>query len=197
MKKTTYLLSFLLLTITACEETEEIGKYDNWQARNEAFIDSLQNICDAKSDPELLYVIDQKDKSQRIFYKKLPGSTVKESESSPHLTSSVGVFYRGMLINEQVFATAPIPKYYTSLYKKLDVFDQNFTGDNPSEFDNFTTFKVSEVVSGWIEILQHMKIGEQWEIYIPWKIAYGFENYDVIPGYSTLIFYLQLEKIKE
>jgi FKBP-type peptidyl-prolyl cis-trans isomerase FklB len=195
MKKTTYLLSFLVLAITACEETEEVGRYDNWQVRNEAFIDSLQNIYNAKSDPELLCVIDQREKSQKIFYKKLPGSTIKEDES-PKLTSTVNVFYRGTLINEQVFATASMPKYYTSLYKKLDVFDQNFTGDNPSEFDNFTKFKVSEVVSGWIEILQHMKIGEQWEIYLPWKIAYGSENYDVIPGYSTLIFYLQLENIK-
>jgi FKBP-type peptidyl-prolyl cis-trans isomerase FklB len=41
-----------------------------------------------------------------------------------------------------------------------------------------------------------MKIGESWEIYIPWKIAYGSENNGVIPGYSTLIFYLQLENIK-
>jgi FKBP-type peptidyl-prolyl cis-trans isomerase FklB len=196
MKKTTYLLSLLVLAITACEETEEVGKYDNWRARNEAFIDSLQNICDAKSDPELLSVIDQRDKSQKIFYKKLPGSAIKEVES-PKLTSTVNVFYRGMLINEQVFATAPTPKYYTSLYKKLDVFDQNFTGDIPSEFDNFTTFKVSELISGWIEILQHMKIGERWEIYIPWKVAYGSEKYDVIPGYSTLIFYLQLENSKD
>ncbi|KAA6347534.1 FKBP-type 22 kDa peptidyl-prolyl cis-trans isomerase [termite gut metagenome] len=195
MKKTTYLLSLLVLAITACEETEEVGKYDNWQARNEAFIDSLQNIYDAKSDPELLSVIDQRDKSQRIFYKKLQGSTIKEDEST-FSTSTVNVFYRGMLINEQVFATAPTPKYYTSLYKKLDVFDQNFTGDNPSEFDNFTTFKVNEVISGWTEILQYMKIGERWEIYIPWKVAYGSEKYDVIPGYSTLIFYLQLENSK-
>jgi FKBP-type peptidyl-prolyl cis-trans isomerase FklB len=195
MKKTTCLLSLLVFAITACEETGEVGKYDNWQARNEAFIDSLQNICDAESDLELLSVTDQRDKSQRIFYKKLPESSIKENES-PYLTDSVSVFYRGMLINEQVFATAPIPKYYTSLYKKLDVFDQNFTGDNPSEFDNFTTFKVNRVINGWIEILQHMKIGERWEIYIPWKIAYGSENNGNIPGYSTLIFYLQLENIK-
>jgi FKBP-type peptidyl-prolyl cis-trans isomerase FklB len=195
MKKTTYLLSFLLLAITACEETKEIGKYDNWQARNEAFIDSLQNVCNAESDLELLYVIDQRDKSQRIFYKKLPESTIKEYEH-PYSTSSVNVFYRGMLINEQVFATAPTPKYYTTLHKKLDVFDQNFTGDNPSEFDNFTTFKINEVINGWKEILPQMQIGERWEIYIPWKIAYGSENNGIIPGYSTLIFYLQLENIK-
>ncbi|KAA6318800.1 FKBP-type 22 kDa peptidyl-prolyl cis-trans isomerase [termite gut metagenome] len=195
MKKTTYLLSLLVLAIIACEETEEVGKYDNWQARNEAFIDSLQNIYDAKSDLELLSVIDQRDKKQRIFYKKLPESTIEGNEF-PQLTSSVNVFYRGMLLNEQILATALSPKYYTSLYKKLDVFDQNFTGDIPSEFDNFTTFKVSELISGWIEILQHMKIGERWEIYIPWKVAYGSEKYDVIPGYSTLIFYLQLENIK-
>jgi FKBP-type peptidyl-prolyl cis-trans isomerase FklB len=195
MKKTTYLLLLLLLAITACEETKEIGKYNNWQARNEAFIDSLQNICDAKSDSELSCIIDQRDKSQRIFYKKLPENTIKKYEH-PYSTSSVNVFYRGMLINEQVFATAPTPKYYTSLYKKLDVFDQNFTDDNPSEFDNFTTFKINEVISGWKEILPQMQIGERWEIYIPWKIAYGPENNGTIPGYSTLIFYLQLENVK-
>jgi FKBP-type peptidyl-prolyl cis-trans isomerase FklB len=102
-----------------------------------------------------------------------------------------------MLINEAVFAKASPPKYYTTLYKELDVFDYNFSGDSPSEFDSFTTFKVSGVVNGWIEILQRMKVGERWEIYIPWKSAYGSTAHQSIPAYSVLIFDVQLEGIKE
>jgi FKBP-type peptidyl-prolyl cis-trans isomerase FklB len=193
--KIIYCLLPLLFLFTACEETVEIGKYDNWQARNESFIDSLQQVYDAKTDPELLSVIDSRDKNQRIFFKKLPGSTIKENKS-PFLTDSVNTFYRGMLINEKVFAKASSPKYYTTLYKELDVFDYNFSGDAPSEFDNPTTFKVSTVVNGWIEMLQRMKVGERWEIYIPWRSAYGSETYQMIPGYSVLIFDVRLEGIK-
>ncbi|KAA6312572.1 FKBP-type 22 kDa peptidyl-prolyl cis-trans isomerase, partial [termite gut metagenome] len=124
MKKIIYCLLPLLPLFTACEETVEIGKYDNWQVRNEAFIDSLQQVYDAKTDTELLSVTDSRDKSQKIFFKKLPGSTIRENKS-PLLTDSVHTFYRGMLINEQVFAKASSPKYYTTLYKELDVFDYN------------------------------------------------------------------------
>ena len=43
MSKKIYLFSLVLLalTFTACSETEEAGRYDNWQARSEAFIDSI------------------------------------------------------------------------------------------------------------------------------------------------------------
>ena len=43
MNKKIYLLPILLLALvfTSCEETKEVSRYDNWQARNEAFIDSL------------------------------------------------------------------------------------------------------------------------------------------------------------
>ena len=46
MSKKIYLFSLVLLalTFTACSETEEAGRYDNWQARSEAFIDSIANV---------------------------------------------------------------------------------------------------------------------------------------------------------
>jgi FKBP-type peptidyl-prolyl cis-trans isomerase FklB len=186
------LLSLFVFMCVSCEEKEEAGKYDNWQARSEAFIDSLQQVYDKKTDPELLYVVDSRDKSQKIFYKKLLGS-VEKGELSPYFTSTVVVFYRGMLINEKVFGTAPAPRYYTALYKSLDVFEQNFTEGAPSEFDSPASFTVSKVISGWIEILQQMKKGERWEIYIPWKSAYGANDSGSIPGYSTLIFDVLLD----
>ena len=46
MSKKIYLFSLVLLTLAfvSCSETEEVGKYDNWRARNEAYIDSLANV---------------------------------------------------------------------------------------------------------------------------------------------------------
>ena len=48
MSKKIYLFSLVLLalTFTACSETEETGRYDNWRARSEAFIDSIAKcVC--------------------------------------------------------------------------------------------------------------------------------------------------------
>ena len=43
MNKKIYLLPLLLLALifVSCEETKEAGKYDNWKARGEMFIDSI------------------------------------------------------------------------------------------------------------------------------------------------------------
>ena len=46
-KRLLIFLPFLLLLagiFTSCEEVEEVGKYDNWRERNEAYIDSLNLI---------------------------------------------------------------------------------------------------------------------------------------------------------
>ena len=46
MSKKIYLFSLVLLTLAfvSCSETEEVGKYDNWRARNEAYIDSMLRL---------------------------------------------------------------------------------------------------------------------------------------------------------
>ena len=36
-----FLLPLAALLFASCEEVQEASKYDNWQARNEAFIDSI------------------------------------------------------------------------------------------------------------------------------------------------------------
>ena len=37
-----------------------------------------------------------------------------------------------------------------------------------------------------------MKVGDQWELYIPYQLGYGKDGYSDIPGYSTLIFNVNL-----
>jgi FKBP-type peptidyl-prolyl cis-trans isomerase FklB len=197
MKK--YILLSLLFTqclllFTSCDETEEVNKYADWRNRNEAFIDSLKRVYDAKTDPELIQIIPYAEKNYPIYAKKL--KTVTSGET-PLYTDSVTAFYRGMLINEAVFGAATTPRYYTKLYQSLDVFDKNFAGEEPNAFESPTTFIVNEQVYGWVEVLQRMKVGERWEIYIPWQQGYGSAGQFSILGYSTLIFDVNLVSIKK
>lgn len=188
MNKKIYLLPLLLLAVlfTSCEETKEAGKYDNWQARNEAFMDSLQRVYDAKTDPELEYLVPMNNLYVKVFYKK---KIAKETGIRPLFTETVSVYYRGSyIIGEQ--------------------FDGNFKGADPNvDFDIPAKFSIQSFytqggVSAWADILQEMKVGERWVTYIPWQVAYGASGQTnngvvVIPGYSTLIFDMQLEGIVE
>lgn len=203
MKKNISLLSllFFALVLASCSESKEYDKFHNWRERNEAFIDSLQGVIDTKPEDQrdgLDYFVDSRNKDQKIFFKKIPGEGSITDNRVPVLTSKVSVFYRGMLINEEVFGATSTPRLYTKEYKSLDVFDQNFTEESPTAFDNAHTALVTSFIPGWIEILQHMHPGERWEIYIPYYSAYGEAGSgETIPAYSALIFDLKLEEITE
>ena len=49
------LLALFGVTFAACEETEEVSVYDNWQERNEAYIDSVATYVGNR------YIVDQED----------------------------------------------------------------------------------------------------------------------------------------
>ena len=97
MSKKIYLFSLVLLALAfvSCSETEEEGKFANWRARNEAFLDSLQQVYDAKTDPELEFFVPFTDPGMKIFYKR----TVKNDEGRrPVIPNVVSAYYRGYLI---------------------------------------------------------------------------------------------------
>ena len=168
----------LSLFFVSCEETKEATKFDNWRARNEGYIDSLKTVFDDKKDPELKAFAPEINPKLRIYYKK---KISNDTGAIPLYTDSVNVFYRGSFIFGETF-------------------DQNFKGDKPSPIDSPSKFVIQSFitvggVSAWAEILQRMRVGERWLVYIPWQLAYGTSGSDNIPGYSTLIFDMQFEEI--
>lgn len=184
MSKKIYLFSLVLLTLvfTACSETEEVGRYDNWRERNEAFIDSLANEYATASNRGGLERIEMLSAPGNYIYYKVVEPAIDPNSLSPKFTDCVKVYYKGMNM---------LGEY----------FDGNFTGENPvingsnpNEGDSpTTTFQVNGVIAGWAEALQYMKIGNRWKIYIPWQYAYGSSGSgSAILGYSTLIFDLTL-----
>ena len=180
MNKKIYLLPLLLLAIlfTSCEETKEVSKYDNWQERNEAFIDSLRISFMDEGNPgglDTMHLLTYPD--DYFFYKKMTPATELEgyiaSSQKPLFTDSITVFYKGT--------------YFTGEY-----FD-GFTGSAPTVFDAPIKGVVSSGwITGWTEVLQRISLGERWKVYIPSEFAYGSSGKDKVPGYSALVFDMQL-----
>ncbi|MDY2641025.1 MAG: FKBP-type peptidyl-prolyl cis-trans isomerase [Mediterranea sp.] len=186
---------------TACDEVTEPTIYDNWQERNEAFIDSIS----ALTGNVTVATIEQADKMPigQLFSIYVPAASTNEETCyiyckklravpegrRPLYTEQVSTFYYGTLITG-------------------NRFDGNFTGFpatyqgiiNPEEYkpqatDSPTEFGVSQVISGWTAALQLMRTGERWMLYIPHTCAYGTTGSGSIPGYSALTFDVELVAI--
>ena len=213
MKKSfLYFLPFLLFVVggfAACEEVEEVGKYDNWQARNEAFIDSLNQKIKATdryvSTEEQLQALEENElfaikdvysstnkNPQYIYCKKIKKLDSYENARRPLYTESVKAYYYGTLITGDKF-DGNFTGYAATDQGFLDKDDVDRKPN--TDFDLPTEFSVSGVVSGWITVLQYMYVGERWIVYIPWRCAYGSSGKDAVPGYSTLTFDMQLENV--
>lgn len=99
-----------------------------------------------------------------ILYKRIKSGDPKGR--MPNRNSVVTVHYTGKTINGKTF-------------------DSSRGGVAPS-------FRLRELIPGWIIALQQMHVGDKWELYIPAEQAYGRLNQPGIPGGSTLIFEIEL-----
>lgn len=111
--------------------------------------------------------------------KKLQGGVlykvIKEGTGAmPTDSSRVEVIYEGKLING-------------------NVFDRSKQGDK-----NTTEFPIQNIIKGLGIALTHMPVGSEWEITIPWNLAYGEQGQPGggIPPFSTLIFKVTLVSTK-
>jgi len=92
---------------------------------------------------------------------------------SPTPSDRVKVHYRGTLIDGTEF-------------------DSSFSRGEPA------VFGVSQVIPGWVEALQLMKVGGKWQLFIPSDIAYGERGAGQMIGpNATLIFEVELLSIEE
>ncbi len=182
----------LTLLLTSCSEHEAAGEYDNWQERNQHYIDSIYHAATANADgtwlclkaynigeDESLY-LDQPN--QFVYAKKLQTGT---GTVSPLYNDSVRVHYSGRLIP-------------TNMYPDGYNFGKSYSTSilNP-DTDVPTLLAVKDNVVGFITALLNMHEGDRWMVYIPHDLGYGKSEYTsaTIPAYSTLIFDIQLARV--
>ena len=65
-------------------------------------------------------------------------------------------------------------------------FDSSYKRGQPQQFP------VGNVIHGWTEALQQMKVGSKWKLFIPAQLAYGEQGRPGIPPNSVLIFDVEL-----
>jgi len=85
----------------------------------------------------------------------------------PKATDMVKVHYRGILISGAEF-------------------DSSYSHGEP------IIIHTDEMMRGWTEALQLMKVGSKWKIFIPAELAYAERQFGRIPPNSALIFEIEL-----
>lgn len=70
------------------------------------------------------------------------------------------------------------------------VFDDSWKRGKPEKF------KTCDLIGGFQTALRYMHLGDHWIVYIPYTEGYGTKPDGDIPGYSTLIFEIELLKIE-
>ena len=192
----------LSFAFVACEEVEEAGVYDNWRARNEAYIDSIASLVGNRyvaTEEAVMQVpvgemfairteASTTEGEQYVYCKKIVDNPTGRR---PLYTESVSAYYYGTLITGASFDGN------FEGYSAIDQQELNATDKVPTDFDSPTTFSISRVVAGWTAALQLMHTGERWMLYVPYQSGYGTSDHGSISAYSTLVFDLQLEEVVE
>lgn len=101
-----------------------------------------------------------------VYYTELKAGTGNGVKKGDKVT----VLYKGTLLNGQVF-------------------DEN-------QKDGIqVTVGLGQVIPGWEEMLQAMKLGQKVKAILPWQMAYGPQGSGPIPPFSSLVFEMEVIKI--
>jgi len=98
---------------------------------------------------------------------------VAKEGTKPQATDSVKVHYQGFLVDGTKF-------------------DSSVDRGEP------ITFPLNQVIPGWTEGVQLMSVGSKYKFFVPYALGYGEKGAGngAIPGFSTLIFEVELLDIK-
>ncbi|MDO5036432.1 MAG: FKBP-type peptidyl-prolyl cis-trans isomerase [Porphyromonas sp.] len=109
------------------------------------------------------------NEDQPIYYKVIQSAPASDNPEYPFQNSTVEMTLSGRLISGQIF-------------QKEETME----------------LAVSDLVKGMQIALQKMNVGDSWEVVLPWQYGYGRYSYrGLIPGFSTLIFDVKLERVVE
>jgi FKBP-type peptidyl-prolyl cis-trans isomerase FklB len=144
-------------------------------------LDTLQDEIEEKGEAQLEA---EKEAGRRFLEANKQKTGVMETPSGLQykvITESIG---------KKPTATDTVEVHYHGKLLDGTVFDSSIARGETIEFP------LNQVISGWTEGLQLMSEGSKFEFYIPSNLAYGDQDMGLIKGGSTLIFEVELFKVK-
>lgn len=186
---------FAVFGLASCsEEDDTVEEFPNWQARNDAFFnsltDSVLNLLElnpARTDWKRIKSWSKSDSIEGSNSDYIIVKVIEEGDAAsatPLYTDTVTVHYLGRLLPSvsypygYVFDQSYYGNYYDDVSKPLQMAIGNSRGNM--------------LVDGFATALQHMRRGDHWMVYIPYQLGYGSQSQTGVPAYSTLIFDLRL-----
>lgn len=193
MKINKNILFFIMLIglfpafLSSCSETDDtVDEYVNWQKRNDSYYQHLtdsvkQLIANGRSDWRLYksYSKNQATEGSATDYIIVHVLETGNNTISPIYSDSIRISYSGRLIPSKSF-----PLGYE--------FDKSYYGSYYPNTAVPAKMKVSDNIDGFITALQYMHVGDRWQVYIPYALAYGSTVQKSVPAYSTLVFDMSL-----
>ena len=184
----------MLLTLFAlgsCSESEEGSEYDNWQVRNQQYVDSIAALAGAGTDGwtkivayTLVDSVENKnpDPNHYVYVQKVSQGA---GTRYPMYNDSIRVHYLGRLIPSEA-------------YPQGRIFGKSYSTNELNEATDVPTLMaLNSNIVGFATATLHMVEGDAWKIVVPYYLGYGENDYSSasIPGFSTLIFDIKLARI--
>lgn len=170
------------------------GMQDGIEGKSALTEQQMQDVL-TKFQKELIAKRSEQMNKQADENKKKGEAFLKENKSKPGVvTTQSGLQYKIITAGtgEKPGKDDTVTVEYTGRLINGEIFDSTEKSGKPA------TFKVSQVIPGWTEVLQLMPAGSTWEVYVPGHLAYGPRSMGgAIGPNETLIFNIHLVSVKK
>ena len=159
----------------------------NTQMDQEAMMQAIQTFMQRQADEEAAALAENLAESEAFLAENAQNSGVTVLASGLQYE----IIQSGPTSGESPTSSNSVLAHYHGTLPDGTVFDSSVDRGEPA------TFGVSQVISGWTEALQLMKVGDKWRLFIPPDMAYGEASpTPAIPPNSALVFEVELLEVR-
>ena len=159
----------------------------NTQMEQEAMTQAIQTFMQRQADEEAAELAGNLAESEAFLAENAKNTAVTVLASGLQYE----IIQSGPADGKSPTSSNSVLAHYHGTLSDGTVFDSSVDRGEPA------TFGVSQVISGWTEALQLMKVGDKWRLFIPPDMAYGEASpTPAIPPNSALVFEVELLEVK-
>lgn len=186
------------LALVACSDDDS----NSWYLPvDEAWREANVNAFEQRANDEGIEYINSQSNNGRILYKVLKKG---EGTEQIYYTSQVECYYKGCFIADE---DGNYIQNRDSVLSQGEVFDSALreNDDDPALMTGGATINYGNkklgTTDGFATALQHMHVGDVWEVWIPYSLGYGVNGNvngtDTIKPYTTLVYQIEVADIVE